>query len=316
MIRTLLACLLLLVAACKRDKLIDTPPCEPHAEVCNGRDDDCDELIDEGTDVECSNSCGSGIQACVAGALMPCDARMPVQETCNGQDDDCNGPVDDSLPISVCYERGLDDETLRHGCTPGVSFCEGGSMVCKGQKLPKLETCNGLDDDCDGQIDEDLDCKPPVDIAVVLTWDIPNDVDLHLRNSTASQGSHSKLGWSNYPFDCYYASKNPLWGSTEDMLDDPHLDRDDTQDIGAETITVARIDRYEIYTVGAFLFSWKSKPERVTATVKIYCGGELKTTLSRTLDNYRDMWVVGTIRHSPTLGCDFSPDGFVLNIPE
>jgi hypothetical protein len=51
----------------------------PGAEDCNGLDDDCDGLVDDGV----TNACG----AC---------GDVPA-ETCNGLDDDCNGLVDDGV---------------------------------------------------------------------------------------------------------------------------------------------------------------------------------------------------------------------------
>lgn len=47
-------------------------------EACNGRDDDCDERIDEGVEKNACGGCGS----------------VP-DETCNGRDDDCNKYIDE-----------------------------------------------------------------------------------------------------------------------------------------------------------------------------------------------------------------------------
>ena len=55
----------------------------------------------------------------------------------------------------------------------------------------------------------------------------------------------------------------------------------------------------------------------VTATVKIYCGGQLKQTLARTFSINRQMWVLGTVNFNgaAATGCLFTPDGYTLNVP-
>ncbi|MEZ4474698.1 MAG: MopE-related protein [bacterium] len=79
--------------------------CVPAAEVCDGRDNDCDQRIDE-QPVDAGGPCtaGEGVcerpgtVQCVAGATT-CDA-VPGQpagaEACNRLDDDCDGRVDES----------------------------------------------------------------------------------------------------------------------------------------------------------------------------------------------------------------------------
>lgn len=69
-------------------------------------------------------------------------------EACNGLDEDCDGEIDEDLGESFC----------------GVGVCRGLVPNCVDGKasacIPNLtgnpETCNGLDDDCDGEVDEGL----------------------------------------------------------------------------------------------------------------------------------------------------------------
>ncbi len=141
-------------------------PCEPPEEICNGMDDDCDGVIDNGVLNECGacgevpaetcngadDDCDGGIDEGVTNA---CGACGPVgQEVCNGVDDNCDGQIDEgvsnacggcgAVPQEVC--NGFDDD-----CDGQVD--EGVSNACGGCGPVPQEVCNGIDDDCDGVVD-------------------------------------------------------------------------------------------------------------------------------------------------------------------
>lgn len=71
------------------------------AEICNGKDDNCDGKIDEGFDAD-----NDGFYACAHGAIpADCDDTVATihpgaPETCNSKDDDCNGMIDE-LPANL-----------------------------------------------------------------------------------------------------------------------------------------------------------------------------------------------------------------------
>ena len=130
-------------------------PADPATEVCNGRDDDCDGMVDEG-DPEGGATCGTdeglcstGVERCVDGALVCFGAVTPDTEACNGDDDDCDGSVDEGNPGG-----GGSCGTDVGACLPGTRQCMGGSLVCVGETTGGAEECNTLDDDCDGSVDE------------------------------------------------------------------------------------------------------------------------------------------------------------------
>ncbi len=120
-------------------------------EVCNGEDDDCDGQIDE-ADPRLGEACEAcaGQYVCIDGDLR-CNAG--AAEVCNGLDDDCDGQVDDGLTRPCGEETGA--------CEPGTETCTDGQWGgCVGGTGPNGEECNGLDDDCDGLIDERVaDCN-------------------------------------------------------------------------------------------------------------------------------------------------------------
>jgi hypothetical protein len=142
-----------------------TDVCDRLDNDCNGRvDDDCDCV--DGETQRCGSSLGTcvqGTQTCELGRWKECmNATSPATETCDGLDTDCNGRIDDGCSCLHGATRW---------CQAGMGACRSGEQSCDrgewGECVPLLapvdETCNDLDDDCDGVIDNgfvlDAECN-------------------------------------------------------------------------------------------------------------------------------------------------------------
>ncbi len=163
------------------ESLVDFPEegsdCQPVVEVCDGLDNDCDGDTDEIGDlaesgsvgVPCGTSegpCDTGVAACRDGVLVCEGEEGPSPETCDGTDEDCDGEIDERADLAAAGVAGVACGEDEGQCEAGIQECRQGGLVCEGGTPPGTETCDGTDEDCDGQTDEEVvgfceACAPP-----------------------------------------------------------------------------------------------------------------------------------------------------------
>jgi len=192
-------------------------------ELCNGLDDDCDGVIDDGFPLK-NTPCTAGYGACQQAGTYICNGTTTVcsvtggtatAEICDGIDNDCNNKIDDAWERSA----GCTVDCKNDSCTIGTGACQrSGAFVCNAGHTAVVcnaavvagtpEQCNGIDDDCMGDVDE----------AAELT--APNCLD----QDGVCAGTKKACGGVNGWLDCgqtqYAANTNGTYESSGETLCD------------------------------------------------------------------------------------------------
>jgi len=142
-------------------------------------------------------------------------------------------------------------------------------------------------------------------IRIELLWDTPGDANQTDTGTDIFGGSlgsnmdlhflHPGAGNAYYheTYDCFRLNPGPNWGGAS-ALDNPRLDRDDTDGAGPENLNLSQPEFGATYRVGVHYYNdWSYGPSR--ATIRVYIYGQLRDEWSNVQLVVLDLWDAFTI---------------------
>ncbi|MDH5490809.1 MAG: MopE-related protein, partial [Myxococcales bacterium] len=244
----------------------------PGPETCNGLDDDCDGVVDEGV---CATD--PPIATCPGG--MSGQVLSTLTLGGSGSDPD-GGPVSYSWTVLSAPPGSTSAPSPPGAATTNFYLDAGGSFV--------VQLCVTDDEGDSSCCTVPLESTVPGQIHVELAWDQAEvDVDLHLRNVSWTSGE----GWWT-PDDCYYSNKTPDWGVAGASAN-PNLDIDDTDGFGPENTTIDVDPSAGTYAIALHYYcdDRAGTSTATGATVRIWCDGALVATYPAIDLGSTDAWI-------------------------
>ncbi|MHB8877635.1 MAG: putative metal-binding motif-containing protein [Myxococcaceae bacterium] len=163
------------------------------AEVCNGRDDNCDTQTDEtfpGKGTACTTAelgvCTPGTKQCVSTFEQCVRTQNPSAEICDDKDNNCNGTIDEG------FAKG-------QACSVGLGVCArnstyvcgaGGGLKCPVDAgAPTPPSCDNLDNNCNGVADEFAAGKSSL-VAQAFDMEALDIAPMHLSTGSCNGGNN------------------------------------------------------------------------------------------------------------------------------